>query len=96
VPDYRVTMTIGAIAAGVAPSAVLPAAEAAASELTMVEAADLAIVRGAARITVRFEAEDAELAVQIADHVASVTAGSAQVLEYRVTERVKGRWFAVG
>jgi hypothetical protein len=95
VPDFRVTMIMGAIAPGVAPDAVLPRAEAAASELTMVEAADLAIVSGAARITVRFDCDDGELAAQIADHVVAVTREAAAVTSYRVTERVKGRWFAV-
>jgi hypothetical protein len=95
-PDYRVTMTIGALRAGVTPDAVLPAAAAGAAELAMVEASDLAIVAGVPRITVRFESDDAELARQIGDHVAAVTDGSAQVLSFRVTERVRGRWFPVG
>jgi hypothetical protein len=95
-PDYRVTMNIGALREGIAPASVLPAAAAAAAELTMVEASDLAIVAGAPRITVRYEAEDVELARQIGEHVAASTGQSAQVLSYRVTERVKGRWFAVG
>jgi hypothetical protein len=94
-PDFRVTMTMGAVRAGVAPSAVLPTAEAAASDLTLVEAADLAIVAGAARVTIRFEAEDDEFAGQIADHIVSVTDRAAVVEGYRVTVRVKGRWFAV-
>jgi metal-sulfur cluster biosynthetic enzyme len=93
-PDFRVTMTIGAVRSGVAASSVLPTAEAAASDLTLVEAADLAIVAGAARVTIRFEADDAELANQIADHVVAVTDGAAVVEQYRVTVRVKGRWSA--
>jgi hypothetical protein len=95
VPDYRVTLSIGALRPGVAPDTVLPTASAAASELTMVEASDLAIVAGEARIRVRFEAEDGELATQIADHVAAVTQTVAEVARYSVTERVKGRWFSV-
>jgi len=91
-PDYRVTMTMGAVRAGVAPDSVLPTASAAAGEFTMVEAADIAVVAGKARITIRFEADDAELAAQIAAHVVGVTHGSVDVVDVRVTERVGGRW----
>ena len=94
-PDYRVTMTIGALRAGVAPAAVLPAAKAAAAELTMVEAADLTVVAGVARIVIRFESDDAELANQIADYVVTVTRDSVEVPLFAVTERSRGRWFSV-
>jgi hypothetical protein len=95
-PDYRVAMLIGAVRAGADPAAVLPTAKAAAAELTMVEAADLAIVAGAARVTIRFEADYAELAAQIGAHVVAVTNTVARVASFRVTERAKGSWFAVG
>ena len=93
-PSFRVVMTIGALRPGVAPQRILPIAADAARELTAVEASDLAVVAGEARITVRFEAEDAELAVQIGEHVADVTSRSAQVLAARITERVRGAWLA--
>jgi hypothetical protein len=95
VPDYRVTMTMGALRAGVSPAAVLPAAKAAAAELTMVEAADLTVVAGSARIVIRFESDDAELANQIAEHVVATTRGSVDVPVFTVTERGRGRWFSV-
>jgi hypothetical protein len=95
VPDFRVTMSIGVLRPGASPDTVLPTAAAAAAELTMVEASDLAIVAGEARIRVRFECEDGELAKQIADHVAATTQSVAEVTRYAVTERVKGRWYAV-
>jgi len=91
-PDYRVTMTMGAVRAGIAPDTILPTAAAAAGEFTMVEASDIAVVSGAARITIRFEADDAELASQIAAHVVAVTHGSVDVVDFRVTGRVGGRW----
>jgi hypothetical protein len=94
-PDFRVTMIIGALKPGVAPTAMLPAAKAAAAELTMVEASDLAIVSGEARITIRFESDDDELAAQIAEHVVSVTSGLAEVIGYRAARRVGPRWVAV-
>jgi len=92
VPSYRVVLTIGALRPSVAPQRILPIAADAARELTIVEASDLAVVAGEARITVRFEAEDAELALQIGEHVVAVTGGSAEVLRAIVTERVGGAW----
>ena len=58
VPSYRVTATIGALRPGTNPESVLPTAADAGRERTTVEAWDLAIVRGEARITIRFVAED--------------------------------------
>ena len=73
----------------------LPAAKAAAGELTMVEAADLTVVSGSARIVIRFESDDAELANQIAEHVVATTRQSVDVPVFTVTERGRGRWFSV-
>lgn len=94
-PSYRVTMTVGMLRPGVSPDRVLPTAADAAAELTTVEASDLGIVAGSPRITIRFTADDAELASQLGHHVASRTSEAAEVLGWRVTERVKGRWQAV-
>ncbi|MHA6695329.1 hypothetical protein [Homoserinimonas sp. A520] len=94
-PSYRVTMTVGMLKPGVAPDRVLPVAAEAARELTTVEAADLGIVAGAPRITIRFTADDAELARQLGAHIAAATAQAAEVLVWKVTERVKGRWYVV-
>ena len=86
---------MGALRPGVSPAAVLPAAKSAAGELTMVEAADLTVVAGSARIVIRFESDDAELANQIAEHVVATTRGSADVPRFTVTQRAGGRWFTV-
>ncbi|WP_213814818.1 hypothetical protein [Glaciihabitans sp. dw_435] len=94
-PSYRVMMTVGAMRPGVSPAVVLPAAAAAAAEFTIVEASDVAVVAGAARLTVRFMADDPELALQIGEHVTSVTASLARVDTWAVTERVQGRWIRV-
>ncbi|WP_022887046.1 hypothetical protein [Glaciibacter superstes] len=94
-PSYRVTLTIGALRPGVAPDAVLPAAAAAAAELTTVEASDVTVASGMARMIVRFTADDAELAVQIGRHVAQMTDAVAEPLAWRVTERVRSRWLPV-
>ena len=61
----------------------------------MVEAADLTVVAGSARIVIRFESDDAELANQIAEHVVATARGSADVPRFTVTQRAGGRWFTV-
>jgi hypothetical protein len=94
-PSFRVTMVIGALRPGVLPQSVLPTAAAAASELTTVEASDLAIVAGSARVTVRFAAEDAELARQIGEHVVAATGELAETQRWQITERVNSRWHSV-
>jgi len=88
-------MAVGALAPGAQPSAVLPAAAAAAAELVVVEASDVQVVSGQPRIVVRFTADDAEIADQVARHVASTTAAMAQVLSWQLTERAGSRWAAV-
>jgi hypothetical protein len=94
-PSYRVSLTIGMLRPGVSPASVLPAAAAAAKQLTTVEASDVAVVSGAARITVRFLAEDDELARQIADHVAADTSTRAEVTARVLTTGVGNRWYRV-
>jgi hypothetical protein len=95
VPSFRVTLTVGALRAGVEPEAVLPAAAEAVAELTTLEASGVAVVRGEPRLVVRFTAEDDEIAQQIGDHAARTTAQLAEVLEARITRRVRDRWLTV-
>jgi len=95
-PSFRVTLVVGQLMPGVDPSTIVPAAAAAARMLATVEASDLAVVSGTARVTVRFLAEDAELALQIGEHVAAQTARSATVEAWGVTERVGNRWYRAG
>jgi hypothetical protein len=94
-PSYRVTMTIGMLRPGVDPGAVLPAARQAALDVTTLEAADLAVVARSARITIRFTADDAEIAAQVAAHVIARTGEAAEVTRAAVTERVRGDWVPV-
>ncbi|TFD54726.1 hypothetical protein E3T55_02730 [Cryobacterium frigoriphilum] len=91
-PSFRVTIAVGALHPGVAPAVVLPAAAAAAGTLTTVEASDLSVVAGSARLIVRFTAEDREVAEQVADHVLAVTASLAEPRTSTLTKRVGGRW----
>jgi hypothetical protein len=94
-PSYRVTLTMGAVRAGVDPGAILPSAASAARELTTVEASDIAVVAGQARIIVRYMAEDADVALQFGEHVARSVQQLAAVAGYSVTERVGNRWQGV-
>lgn len=93
-PSFRVTMTIGSLAAGTAPQSVVPAAARAVGELTTVEASDLAVVGGSPRVTVRFAAED-ETVQRIARHAVESTGALAQVVSWRVTRRDGSRWMPV-
>lgn len=93
-PSFRVTMTIGALARGVAPATVLPSAARAVGELTTVEASDLAVVSGTPRVTVRFTAED-ETARRIAAHAVESTRGIADVVTWRITRRDGSRWMPI-
>ncbi len=94
-PSYRVTLTVGALRPGVEPEAVLPAAADAVAEFTTLEASNVSVVRGEARLVVRFTADDDDLAWQIGRHAAAVTDGLAEVLEARVTRRSHEKWLTV-
>jgi hypothetical protein len=87
-------MSIGALAAGTAPSSVVPAAARAVAELTTVESSDVAVVGGSARVTVRFTAED-ETVRSIAAHAVDRTRTLAQVVSWRITRRDGSRWMPV-
>jgi predicted outer membrane protein len=95
-PSFRVQLEIGALLPGVRPDRVLPAAAAAAGELAEVEASDLVIVRGAPRAVVRFALDDAEVAQQVASHVANSTSALAEVRRWSLTRREHGRWIPAG
>jgi hypothetical protein len=87
-------MSIGALAAGITPPQVLPESVRATGTLTTVEASDVAVVSGSARITVRFTAEP-ETVASIAAHTVSATREVAQVISWRVTRREGSRWMPV-
>lgn len=91
-PSFRVTLTVGALRPGVRPERVEAAAADAARTLATLEASSVNIVRGQARLTARFTAEDAELAEQIARHVVETVAQLAEVIDWSVTRRVRDRW----
>ena len=92
VPSYRVTLAVGALAPGIAPDAVLPAAAALAGERTVVEAQDVRLLRGVPCAVVRYEAaEDAE-AIAVARHVVAGLRATVEVRSDVVTRRDGARW----
>lgn len=94
-PSYRAVMTVGRLAPGTDPAAVLPRAVAAAREVVEVEAWDVAVVRGEARATVRFAADDDPLALGVARRVRAHVQPLADVLALRVSRRYGNRWYDV-
>lgn len=90
------TLVVGDLRPGVNPASVLPTAKAAALVLAVVEAADVQVVAGQARIIIRFAADEGEIAVQIGSHVAAVVGAAAQVEKWAITERVKNLWVPIG
>ncbi len=94
-PSYRVEMTVGLLAPGVAPEELLPAAAGAAAETTTVEAKDVGVRAGQARIRVRYTAADDGEAHRIAAVVHEAAARLAEVGAPGVTLRRGGRWIAV-
>lgn len=93
VPSYRVRLVIGLVRPGVDPADVLPAAVAAARELTAVEAGQVAVVRGEAQVVVRFEAADDGVAGSVGRAVVAAVDGVAEAHGHRVTRRYGSRWY---
>ena len=93
VPSYRVTLTIGALRAGVHPEQVLPAAAEAARERTTVEAWDLSVVRGEPRVSVRYTAQDDDQSVDLGRRVRATVSALADVGASRLDRRYGARWY---
>jgi hypothetical protein len=89
-------MTIGMLRPGASPEQVQPAAADAAAEVAVLESSNVDVVRGEARLVVRFTADDPELALQVARHVVVSTGRVAQIAHSTVTERDGGTWLRVG
>ncbi len=85
-------MTVGMLAQGVSPARIVPSAAAVVRELATVEASDLAVVGGCARVTVRFTGDDDDHAQRVAAHAVAGLRRSAQVVTWFVTRRDGGRW----
>lgn len=87
VPSYRVTLAVGALVPGTAPDAVLPEAARLVAELTVVEAKDVRLLRGAPCVVVRFEASEDALAEAIAEHTVAGLRPIAEIASAVVTRR---------
>lgn len=94
-PSFRVTVTIGTLRPGIAPESVLPFAADAAARSAVVEASDLAIVRGAPRIVVRYTADDVGQGWLVGASVVQALAVVADAGAWTVTVRDGGRWYPV-
>ncbi|WIB76571.1 hypothetical protein DEJ28_13030 [Curtobacterium sp. MCPF17_002] len=94
-PSYRVTLAVGALAAGTAPDAVLPEAARLVAELTVVEARDVQLLRGVPCAVVRFEAPSDEIAEAVADHAVAGLTDVVAVRSAVVTRRDGARWTPV-
>lgn len=92
-PSFRVIAAIGLLRPGIAPTSIQPAAADAAAELAVVEATSIDVVRGEARLTVRFTADAVPEALRVAEHTVAALRARAEVGSWRLTERVGGRWF---
>lgn len=95
VPSYRVTLGVGLLLPGVDPAVLLPAAADAARALTKVEAQDVAVVAGEARVVVRYLAGDDDGAARIGRRVAHRARELAEVRRADVARRAGPRWVAV-
>lgn len=95
VPSYRVTLGVGLLHPGVDPAALLPAAADAARAVTEVEAQDVAVVAGEARVVVRYLAGDDEGAARIGRRVTHRARELAEVRRATVARRSGPRWIPV-
>lgn len=94
-PSYRVRMVVSQLRPGVDPADVLPAAAAAARELTAVEANHLEIRQGRPILTVRFDAPDDLAASQVGRAVVDRVDTMVDVEVSRVTRRYGARWYGL-
>lgn len=94
-PSYRIRLAVGLLRPGIAPDAVLPAAVGAARERTTVEAFDVGVVRGAARLTVRFTADDDAEATIVARCVLAAVVALADAAAPGLTRRHGPIWHPV-
>jgi len=93
VPSYRVTAHVGLLRPGTSAPDVLPQAVAAARALATVEAFDVGVVRGQARVTVRFEADHDTAARRVGWAVLERLDELADISDGRLVRRYGNRWY---
>ncbi|WP_029290867.1 hypothetical protein [Cellulomonas sp. HZM] len=94
-PSYRVSADVGLLQPGTQPQDVLPAAVDVAREGATVEAFDVAVVRGRARVTVRYECADDLTARRVGWEVLARLDELADISGRSVTRRWGNRWHPV-
>lgn len=92
-PSYRVTAAVGLLRPGTSAPDVLPAAVEVARALATVEAHDVGVVRGQARVTVRFEAPGDGEARRVGWAVLERLDELAEISDGRLTRRYGNRWY---
>jgi hypothetical protein len=93
VPSYRVRAFVGLLRPGASAPTLLPDAVAHARTLVTVEASDLEVVRGRARVTVRFQADDDAEARRAGWAVLHHLDERAEIEGRSVTRRFGNRWY---
>ncbi|GEL95857.1 hypothetical protein [Cellulomonas composti] len=94
-PSYRVRAFVGLLRPGTAAPDLLPGAVAFARTLVTVEASDLEVVRGRARVTIRYQADDDASARRAGWAVLHHLDDRAEIEGRSLTRRFGARWYAV-
>ena len=94
-PSYRVAVAVGLLRPGTRAPDLLPELVRTAEELALVEAHDLSVVRGQARLTIRFTGDDDASARRTAWAVLARADELAETAEPRFTRRYGARWYPV-
>lgn len=94
-PSYRFSATIGALRPGVAAARLLPELTDDARTLAVVEASSIAVVRGEARVVIRFTGDDDPDARSIALGIFGLAGELAELSAPELTRRIGNRWIAV-
>ena len=92
-PSYRVRANVGLLRPGTAAPELLPDAVAFARTHVTVEASDVQVVRGRARVTVRFQADDDASARQAGWAVLHRLDELAEIDGRHLTRRFGARWY---
>lgn len=91
-PSYRAVLTVGRVHPGGDAQALLPAAAAAVSARTTLEASSVGLAKGRPTATVRFTAGDDATARTIAAAAAEAAWTQAEIVELQVRRSVGTRW----
>ncbi|AEI10956.1 MULTISPECIES: hypothetical protein [Cellulomonas] len=94
-PSYRVRAFVGLLRPGTAAPDLLPDAVAFARTLVVVEASDVEVVRGRARVTVRYQADDDAHARRAGWAVLHHLDERAEIEGRTLTRRFGARWYPV-